>query len=63
MQTMSTIRRDSKTVIAACRIVALEQHVERHDGHDGACAQLHFNICKEKGQNQKRNAGTEMHQT
>ena len=46
---MSTIRRDSKKNIAACRILALEQHVERHDKHDRVCAQVHFNICKEKG--------------
>jgi hypothetical protein len=48
IQTVSIIRRDSKKIIAACCILALEQHVERHDRHDTVCAQLHFNIGKEK---------------
>jgi hypothetical protein len=32
--------------ISACRILAKEQYIKRHDR---VCAQLHFNICKETG--------------
>ena len=31
---------------SACPILAKEQYIKRHDS---ACAQLHFNICKETG--------------
>jgi len=31
-------------IISACPILAKEQYIKRHDG---ASAQLHFNICKE----------------
>jgi hypothetical protein len=33
-------------IISACRILAKEQYIKRHDR---VCAQLHFNICKELG--------------
>jgi len=33
-------------IISACLILAKEQYTKRHDG---VCAQLHFNICKETG--------------
>jgi len=32
--------------ITACPILAREQYIKRHDS---VCAQLQFNICKEKG--------------
>ena len=39
---------DSKIdhIISACPILAKEQYTKRHDT---VCAQLHFNICKERG--------------
>jgi hypothetical protein len=33
-------------VISACPILAKEQYVK---WHDRVCAQIHFNICKERG--------------
>jgi hypothetical protein len=33
-------------IISACPILAQEQYIKRHDG---VSAQLHFNICKERG--------------
>jgi len=33
-------------IITACPIMAREQYIERHDS---VCAQLQYNICKEKG--------------
>jgi hypothetical protein len=33
-------------IVSACRILAIEQYIKRHDR---VCAQLHFNICKEIG--------------
>ena len=33
-------------IISACPILAKEQCIKRHDG---VCAQLHFNKCKERG--------------
>ena len=33
-------------IISVCPILAKEQYTKRHDR---VCAQLHFNICKEKG--------------
>ena len=33
-------------IISACSLLAKEQYIKRHDS---VCAQLHFNICKEKG--------------
>jgi hypothetical protein len=35
-----------ESIISACPILAKEQYIKRHDG---VCAELHFNICKEKG--------------
>jgi hypothetical protein len=33
-------------IISACPILAKEQYIKRHDS---VCAELHFNICKERG--------------
>jgi hypothetical protein len=46
-------------IILACRILAKEQYIKRHDR---VCAQLHFNICKETAVQLHKNTGTNMSQ-
>jgi hypothetical protein len=41
-------------ILSACSTLAKEQYIKRHDR---ACAQLHFNICKETGIQLDKNTG------
>ena len=44
-------------IISAYPILAKEQYIKRHDG---VCAKIHFNICKETGLQLERNTGMNM---
>jgi hypothetical protein len=45
-QIMSPMWETVDHIMSACPVLAKEQYIKQHDI---ACAQLHFNICKELG--------------
>ena len=59
MQTLPKNHETIDHIISACPILAKEQYTKRHDG---AWAQLHFNIYKETGVQLNKNTGMNMYQ-
>jgi len=46
VDSVNNLMRHIEHIISECPILAKEQYIKKHDR---VCAQLHLNICKEKG--------------